>query len=78
MLPLLAALAGCQTPTTATEVPASAAVVAETIGHIRPSRRDTCETRRQIAEQSSRIETIRTGKIVEYREACKPETKGTS
>ena len=38
--------------------------VADAIGTIEPSRKDTCETLRQVAQQTSRIETIRQGKEV--------------
>lgn len=49
--------------------------VADAIGTITPSRKDTCETQRQIAEQSSRIETIRQGQEVVYKApACAPTT----
>lgn len=60
-------LPGCETPTTA---PTSAAAIAGSIGHIRPSRRDTCETQQQVAAQSSKIATIETGKEVVYKADC--------
>lgn len=41
--------------------------VADAIGTISPSRKDTCETLKQIAEQSSRIDTIKQGKEVVYK-----------
>lgn len=56
-------VAGCESLPTAT----NAAKVADAIGTITPSRSDTCETRRQIAAQSSRIDTIREGKTVVYK-----------
>lgn len=59
-------VAGCATQTTVID----AAKIANTIGHIEPSRKDTCETQKQVAEQSSRIETIKTGKEVVYKAAC--------
>lgn len=65
-LPLAASLAlvaGCSTHTTGTD----AAKVASAIGHIKPSRADTCETQKQVAEQSSRLESIRQGKEVVYK-----------
>lgn len=65
-------LAGCGTPTTA---PISAAAVATAIGHVRPSRRDTCETQMQVAAQSSRIATIATGRETVYKADCKPEAQ---
>lgn len=71
----MAGLAGCSTPTTVTE----AGATARTIGHIKPSPRDTCETQRQVAAQSSRIDTIVAGKETVYRakpcEEAKPEAK---
>jgi len=45
--------------------------VADAIGHIKPSRQDTCETQQQAAAQSSRIDTIKTGKEVVYKADCK-------
>lgn len=68
LLPSLALVAGCSTPITATEAKKTALA----IGHVRPSRHDTCETQRAIAEQSSRIDTIANGKETVYRPApCK-------
>lgn len=50
--------------------------VADAIGTIKPSRSDTCETLKQIAEQSSRIETIKQGKEVVYKSPpCAEEPK---
>jgi hypothetical protein len=46
--------------------------IAEAIGHVRPSRRDTCDTQEQIAAQSSRIDTIVTGKETVYKPDCAP------
>lgn len=68
---LLAALvgAGCETPVTGTD----AAKVATAIGHIEPSKRDTCETQKQVAAQSSKIDTIIKGKEVVYKANCKHE-----
>jgi hypothetical protein len=49
--------------------------VAEAIGTIQPSRKDTCETLRQIAQQTSRIETIKQGKEVVFASPkCEPKT----
>ena len=56
------ALMGCETASTVTE----AAKVAAAIGHVRPSVADTCETQRQLAAQSSKIDTIMAGKEVVY------------
>lgn len=69
---LILGLSGCSTLTSETKIPAEAKVTAEAIGHIRPSRRDTCETRQQIAAQSSRIDTIIQGKEVVYKDDCQP------
>ena len=67
----LVPVAGCSTFPTATD----AKKVAEVIGTIKPSRSDTCETQRQVAEQSSRIETIKQGKEVVYKAPpCEPKT----
>lgn len=61
-------LAGCETLTTAT----SAAATANSIGHVEPSKADTCETQRKLAAQSSRIDTIIKGKEVVYKPSpCK-------
>lgn len=62
---------GCSSPTTATD----AKKLADAIGHIRPSRADTCETQKQVAAQSSKIDTIRQGREVVYKApACTPKT----
>lgn len=59
---------GCSTLTTGpTEI--SGAAVATAIGHIKPSKRDTCETQVQIAAQSSKIATFQAGKEVTYKPA---------
>lgn len=61
-------LGACSTLGTVT----SAASTAESIGHVNPSRNDTCETQKQLAAQSSRIDTIISGKEVVYKPApCK-------
>lgn len=66
---LILPLAACETPTTGTD----AKKVAEAIGHVRPSKRDTCETQAQIAAQSSRIDSIAANKEIVYKpEPCKP------
>jgi len=39
---------------------------------VKPSRADTCETQNQIAQQSSRIDTIITGSEKVYKADCKP------
>jgi len=70
LMPLAASLllvAGCGTPITATD----AVKVAEGIGHVAPSKSDTCETQKAIAAQSSRIDTIVQGKEVVYKAECK-------
>lgn len=59
-------LAACSTPTTGTD----AAKVAATIGHVEPSKDDTCATQEQIAKQSSKIDTIIKGKEVVYKADC--------
>lgn len=65
---LILPLAACETPTTATD----AKRIAESIGHVRPSKRDTCETQAQIAAQSSRIDSIAANKEIVYKpEPCK-------
>lgn len=67
-------VAGCATNTTGTD----AAKIAGAIGHINPSKRDTCETQRQVAAQSSRIDTIKTGKEIVYKSApCADASKNT-
>jgi hypothetical protein len=52
--------------------------VAAEIGHIRPSPRDTCQTQKQIAEQSSKIDTIIKGKETVYKSPPCPEEPKTS
>lgn len=72
---LAAALSGCSQTITVTE----AGKVAESIGHVKPSKRDTCETQRQVAAQSSRIDTIIQGKETVYKPApCKDSDPATS
>lgn len=71
---LILPLAGCSILTTEKTEPAlSAAAVATAIGHIRPSARDTCETQVQVAEQSTKIATLQTGKETVYKPACTPK-----
>lgn len=64
-------LPGCATRTTE-PTSLSASQTATAIGHIRPSAKDTCDTQVQVAEQSSRIATIATGKETVYKPACAP------
>jgi hypothetical protein len=59
----LVTVAGCTSYTTGTD----SKKVADAIGTIKPSRQDTCGTLKQIAEQTSKIETIRQGKEVVYK-----------
>lgn len=63
---LTLSLAACSTNTTGTD----AKKIAEAIGHIEPSKKDTCDTQKQIAEQSSKIDTIRKGQEVVYKADC--------
>jgi hypothetical protein len=67
----LALVAGCANSPSGI----NAKKVADAIGTIQPSRKDTCETQRQVAEQTSKIETIRQGKEVVYA-SPKCEAKG--
>lgn len=71
-LPLVA---GCATPTI---VPTDAAKVASAIGHVAPSKSDTCETQKALAAQSSRIDTIIQGKEVVYKADCTPPQRVAS
>lgn len=64
-------VAACSTPMSGTD----AVKVADAIGHITPSKNDTCETRKQAAAQSSRIDTIKTGKEVVYKADCEKKPK---
>lgn len=65
----LAVVAGCATSPTGTD----ARKVADAIGTIKPSRSDTCETLKQVAEQTSKIETIKQGREVVYKAPpCEP------
>lgn len=59
-------LPACASPIATT----SAKAVAEQIGHVRASRSDTCGTQEQIAEQSSKLDTIITGKETVYKADC--------
>jgi hypothetical protein len=59
-------LAACSTHTIGTN---SASAVAESIGHVTASKRDTCATQKAIASQSSRIDTIINGKETVYKPA---------
>jgi len=76
LLPLATSLplvTGCGSFPTATDAPK----VAAAIGTIKPSRNDTCGTLRQIAAQTSRIETITQGKeVVIKAPACDEAKKG--
>lgn len=65
-----AALSGCAQSITAT----SASAVAESIGHVTASKKDTCATQKALAAQSSRIDTIITGKETVYKPASCQET----
>ena len=66
----LLAVAGCSSPSVT-----DGRKLADAIGTIKPSRQDTCGTLKQIAEQTSRIETIRQGKEVVYKAPpCEPAT----
>ena len=56
-------LNGCAQDITGTD----AVKVASAIGHIEPSRKDTCETQRDIAAQSSRIDSIINDKETVYK-----------
>lgn len=67
-------LPACGTQTTVTE----AAKTAEAIGHVRPSKSDTCETQKQLAEQSSRIDTIIAGTEKVYKADCQNPVKTAS
>ena len=64
-------LPACASPTTELT---KASDTAAAIGHVRPSRSDTCKTQEQIAEQSSKIDTIITGREVVYKADCKKNT----
>lgn len=63
----------CSTPTTLTD----ASAVAGAIGHVRPSKGDSCATQAAVAAQSSRIDTIIKGKETVYKPApCKAAPSG--
>ena len=66
---LILLLPGCATPIIGTD----AKKVAEAIGHVRPSKRDTCETQQQAAEQSSKIDSIIRNAEVVYKADCTPQ-----
>lgn len=59
-------MAGCESVPHHTD----AKKVATAIGHIEPSKQDTCDTQKQVAEQSSKIDTIIKGKEVVYKAEC--------
>lgn len=67
-LPLVAGCTGYPTGTDSKKI-------ADAIGTIKPSRNDTCGTLKQVAEQTSKIESIRQGKEVVYKAPdCEPKT----
>lgn len=69
-------LQACAILTTArTDGSVEAAHIANRIGHVKPSSRDTCETQADLAAQSSRIDSIATGKEVVYKPAPCAEAK---
>ena len=69
----MVACAGCSTPTTLTD----ASAVAGAIGHVPPSKGDSCATQAALAQQSSRIDTIIKGKETVYKPApCKTVPAG--
>lgn len=70
---LMMPLQGCATQTTVTE----ARKTAEAIGHVKPSKADTCDTQRQVAAQSSKIDTLITGTETVYKPDCKPAQSAT-
>ena len=74
LMPLVASLAMTILPACSTPIigQTSAADTAKSIGHVKPSKADTCETQKQVAEQSSRIDTIISGKEQVYKADCKP------
>lgn len=47
--------------------------MAEAIGHVKPSKRDTCETQKQVAEQSSKIDSIIRNAEIVYKADCTPQ-----
>ncbi len=53
----------------------TAAETASSIGHIKPSKADTCETQKQVAAQSSKIDTIVTGKETVYKATCSEQSR---
>lgn len=63
---LILSLAACGTPTTGSD----SKKIAAAIGHVSPSKDDTCETQQQLAKQSSKIDTIIKGKEVVYKADC--------
>ena len=67
-MPLLAASAGCATPTV---VPVTDA---RPFRIIKASCRDTPETRKQVDQHNSVLDTLRSGKRVVYKDDC-PEGK---
>lgn len=78
LIPLAVSLplvAGCATPIIG---PTDAVKVAEKIGHVAPSKADTCETQKALAAQSSRIDTIVQGKEVVYKADCTPPQRVAS
>lgn len=60
-------LPACASPTIGLT---SAADTAKSIGHVRPSKADTCDTQEQIAAQSSRIDTLIEGTEKVYKSDC--------
>lgn len=70
VLALAPLLAGCET---LSYVTTEGAVTA--FKPIAMSRKDTCETQKQVAEHNSRYDTLKTGKEVVYKAPCQIDKK---
>lgn len=64
-------LAACKTSTSAPTINGAL----DSFKIITMSKRDTCETQKQIAEHNSRFDTLKTGKDTVYKPPCETEQK---
>jgi hypothetical protein len=64
-------LAGCSTPTSA---PTTKGAL-DAFKTLSMSKKDTCQTQREIADHNSRYDTLKTGKDVTYKPPCDVEKK---
>lgn len=71
---VILALAGCSTPTSA---PTTKGAL-DAFKTLSMSKKDTCQTQKEIAEHNSKYDTLKTGKDVTYKPPCELEKKVAS